>query len=353
MSPTSPLIVLLFGLTLQLGGCADSSSQTPSARGGSGGASGAAGSNGTALAAGTLEGGQAGGENTDPLPLPESVTLHGACALDDELGGFDLVTDEALELTTLSGTVKDGVDPAQVPEVVADDGVCRLLRREVFFCEPPCASGSTCGSDGSCVAMSRAQDLGDVRLDGWQRGLLMAPLQPGNLYSSELDFPGVEPGTLVRLRTTTGYAGETECFGFGVEPLKLLTGRWLLTAGRALNIRWIAPAAETRSAITLSLSVDQHGTTPLRLHCQSEDDGELEIPAEVIDTLLDAGLTGFPSAALDRNTTDSVALDDGCMHFRVSSVRKPDVAISGYTPCSSQGQCQTGETCNLALERCE
>ncbi len=317
------------------------------------GTAGQGGEAGGAARAGASGAGEAGSGGEEPLPLPETVTLHPACGIDEDLGGFKLVTDEEVELTTLSGSVKNGVDPGGISVLELENGDCRLLRRPRYFCDPPCSSGQACGSDGECVEMARAQDLGTIRVDGLVEPLRMEPRQPGNLYSAELDYPGIAPGTLVRLTTTVGYAGASEAFGFGVDPLELMTGRLLLSAGRDLSVRWIPPEIEARSGIAFDMSVDQHGTTPLRLHCETEDDGELVIPAEVIDALLEGGLTGFPSAVLDRRTVDSVTFDDGCMNFTVSSFRKPDIAVSGYTPCSSQDQCPSGETCNLALERCE
>lgn len=309
--------------------------------------------------AGAPASGGAGGGDVSPDPEggeggeldPSLVTLRGPCAREDYYGGFVLTSSEALG-TSLTGTVNNGVDPARVLELFATEGDCVLLRRPLLACDPPCSSGNTCGTDLVCQPMARAQDLGPIALEGAGELLEIEPLAPTNLYYAEPEaLPSA--GTPVRLSTDEGYAGEVALYGFGVEPLEVITGRWLLREGQPLVIRWIGVDEDTRSRISVELSVDQHGTTPLLLTCEAEDTGELEISATAVDALLAAGITGFPSARVERRTVDSVPVHEGCIDFRVTSSYEPDVAIEGYTPCSAPEQCPEGQTCNLALERCE
>jgi hypothetical protein len=281
------------------------------------------------------------------------VTLHGACSITERVGDFYLATYERDGSSALMGTVNDGIDPVKLPELLLDEGACKLWRRRHLECDPSCSSGTTCNAEGDCQPMARAQNLGTVTIDGLGATITLEPHAPGNAYFRDVDYSSESPAELVRLSTTRGYAGKQQLFAFGVPPLELMTGRWLFRKGNPLTIKWRTSDGPSAARVAIDLSVDQHGTTPARLLCDTEDTGALVISAEVVDTLLDAGVTGYPSAMIARRSVDSVDVPDGCMEFRVESVRTPDVAVAGYTPCSSQSQCPEGQTCNLALERCE
>jgi hypothetical protein len=87
--------------------------------------------------------------------------------------------------------------------------------------------------------------------------------------------------------------------------------------------------------------------------CLTEDDGELEITAKLIDALLDAGISGFPTGNVYRETLDSVELDAGCVELGVGAHEQRTLKVAGYVPCMKQADCPDGQTCNVALERCE
>jgi hypothetical protein len=301
--------------------------------------------------------GEAGGSATGPdvpdLPEPDSVTLRGPCPITERVGDVVVATYEDQDSTSLLGTVNDGIDPVKLPDLLLDEGACKLWRRRHLECDPSCSSGNTCNADGECQPMVRAQNLGTVTIDGLGTSLELEPTQPGNLYFADVDYSSASPAEIVRLSTTTGYAGEQELFAFGVAPLELITGRWLFKQGSPLTIKWRTGESPSSARIAIDVSVDQHGTTPARLLCDADDTGALAISAEVVDTLLEAGVTGFPSAMIARRSVDSTDVPDGCMEFAVESVRTPDVAVAGYTPCSNQSMCPEGQTCNLTLERCE
>jgi hypothetical protein len=54
-----------------------------------------------------------------------------------------------------------------------------------------------------------------------------------------------------------------------------------------------------------------------------------------------------------RRTADHVDLAIGCVDFVVGSPLAASVSVSGFTPCNGPADCPTGQTCNMALERCE
>jgi hypothetical protein len=103
----------------------------------------------------------------------------------------------------------------------------------------------------------------------------------------------------------------------------------------------------------VELSIDQHGLSPLSLRCLFPDTGEATIPADVIDGLIGAGVTGFPFGRLVRMTADSVQTEVGCVELRVGSPVAADVSVAGYVPCDDETDCPIDLDCNLQLQRCE
>jgi hypothetical protein len=283
---------------------------------------------------------------------PDTVTLRGACSGNQRVGGFVITSTPQTPKGYVGGTVKDGLDPEQLAEVVASADGCQLLKRPRYTCDPGCESGSVCNSDGECQKMARTQSLGPVTLRGLGAPLELKPKVPGNAYFQET--PRVPAaGAPLELTTTEGYAGETALYGLGVAPLELTVGFWVLRADKPLLVRWAAPPQGSRTRIRVELSVDQHGTTPIALACDWDDDGEGSVPKDLVAQLLEAGVTGFPSGTVTRFTADSVKVPSGCMDLLVSSSESPAVQVSGYTPCTSTNQCPKDQICNTQLERCE
>jgi hypothetical protein len=286
-------------------------------------------------------------------PDAASVALAGACAMEVDLGGFSISGTEGR--TGIDGAVADGVVPVSVLEQIAVAGDCVLLRRNSPFCDPACEPGETCDFDGSCLPYPAAQDLGTVTVDGLVAPVSMEPVFPGNTYyDTSLPTPPFEPGALITLRMPGGEYGPATLHGVGVEPLVTGDEEWLVEAGVDLAVHWQPPQAEpSRGSVALSISIDQHGATPAALHCSFEDDGEGVVPAAILQTLVDTGVTGFPSGSLVRWTQDHAVLSAGCMDLTVSIRAGVDVDVVGYTSCISDADCPDGQACNEELQICE
>jgi hypothetical protein len=320
-------------------GCSSESSKREQAQGGAGGQAGEGSAGETEAGAGSAS-------------IPD-FTLRGPCVPGERVGGFSLMADEDNEYAWFEGMVRDGIDPIDVPEPIDEDGECRLVRRPHLACATACESEFTCNAEGKCQSMARAKDCGTVTLLGLDEALTAKPSDTNKSYFEDVANPPLAAGSKTALSTTDGYAGVLSLYGYGVTPLELLTGRLALGVGKDLLVRWTPSDTEASARVTLSLSVDQHGSTPARLLCDFEDSGEVTVPAALMDQLLDAGVTGFPLAVVERRTTDSVSVPDGCAEFVVGSRRSPSVAIAGYTPCTSTANCPENQVCNTALERCE
>ena len=278
---------------------------------------------------------------------PTKVVLRGACAEADRLGGFQVQMNETDGYTAVDGVVRDGVMPGTIPVVVAAEGGCRLLGRRNLFCDPSCTPGFTCGLDETCVPMPQGQDLGTVILRGLVERLELKALSPGNSYShTRLPHPGYEFDHVIQARSAAGWLGPFELHGVGVTQLVPTANTWTLRRGEDLIIEWAPPPEGARSRIVIEINVDQHGLSPLVLSCNLPDLGSAAVPRAIVDALIDAGVTGFPTGKVIRRTEDSLTAAQGCVDFFVTSVRLIAIAVAGFTPCTRQEDCTPPEVCD-------
>jgi hypothetical protein len=291
------------------------------------------------------------------LPAPEgdpaTIGLEGMCPLETRLGGFAV---EALEsYSTVYGDVSEGVVPVTILQEVAAEGDCRLMKKENPFCDPPCEAGETCDFDGQCIPYPETQDLGTVTVAGLEIDVIMDPVKPGYAYfNTSVPHPAFAPDQLIELNTEAAYFDAFTLHGVGASMMEPLDKQWVVSEGQPLAVSWATSSDETqRAVVSLELNVDQHGTSPITVWCTFEDDGAGEVPAGLVDQLVNAGVTGFPSGKLTRRTEDKVELDQGCVDFVVASPRSVDVDVDGYTSCYTEEDCPPDQDCNLALQICE
>lgn len=102
----------------------------------------------------------------------------------------------------------------------------------------------------------------------------------------------------------------------------------------------------------LSMSVDQHGSTPVQLVCEAPNAGALVIEGGLITAFLDFGVSGFPTANYDLATVDEVQLEPGWVELAVRSHRQTPLTVEGHTPCDSPEDCREGQTCDLKIQTC-
>jgi hypothetical protein len=282
----------------------------------------------------------------------DTLELDGVCSDAEHWGAFQVDSNE--DYSYVTGTVANGVVPAAVLTNALSSGDCTIWRRENPFCDPSCEPGYTCDFDGTCVPYPENQDVGTVSVTGLLQPVSMTPVTPGYTYfDTSLPNPPWEPGSVITV-TTGGGAYEAAAV-YGIAPLSLdpPSMAWEVVAGEALPITWDTPTEAVRTEVVLTLSIDQHGITPSRVECVFEDDGSAEVPADVLASLMEFGVSGFPEGHLARRTADSAPIGGGCVDLEVTSSRLASVSIAGYTPCRSDAECPEGQECNEAMERCE
>lgn len=291
-------------------------------------------------------------DTSDPDGDPMTVPLGGTCPLDTRWGAFKVEANT--DYSAIDGAIADGVVPVTILEEALSEGDCRLMKRNNPFCDPSCGPGTTCDFDGTCIPYPANQDVGTVSITGLRDAVVMEPVEPSYKYFyTELHNPAFEAGKLIQMKSTGGAYAAVTLHGVGVAVLAPPSVDWLVTAGEALQLTWDAPTTEVRSEVFASVNVDQHGITPLTLECVFADDGAAEVPASVMDALLSAGVTGYPSGKLQRRTVDRADVGAGCVDFMVDYTLKAKVSVAGHTPCTGPGDCPEGMECNLAIQTCE
>jgi hypothetical protein len=285
-------------------------------------------------------------------PPAEFSPPRGPCATADRIGRFIIESQESFGV--VQGTFSNAVVPTAVPDVVVEDGTCRLDMRRTLSCVPACESGETCGEGGECVPYPARISVGEVKITGLTKPTELTPQNPGFIYlASGASNPPYTPGTEIIL--TASGSEETpgfDLFGVGSTPLSQ-EPNWVIEDGEDLAINWPSAGVDASTTVLVELTIDQHGTSPLSLACEFPDTGSAFVPATLIDQMLGAGVSGFPNGRITRRTADHVDVPLGCVELAVGSPRAASVTVAGYTPCHNTDDCPEGQTCNVPLERCE
>ncbi len=288
--------------------------------------------------------------DTDPDTQP---TLGGACPDITRLGRF--IVASTAHYSYVTGSSLDTVVPVNVYQPVVTEGECTLLQRQNPFCDPPCQASETCGFDDECMPYPTTQDLGVVTVQGLVVPVSMEPVTPGNTYfDTTLPNPPWEPGAQLTLATGGGIFDPVTLHGVAPQDLSASSVTWEIVQGEPMAVIWDPPTDQAGTAVRITLNVDLHGITPALLECWFDDDGQGEVPADLLDQFLSLGVTGFPEGSFARVTADQTPVGDGgCLDFWTQVQLVPALSVDGYTPCTRDEDCPEGMECNEELERCE
>jgi hypothetical protein len=249
--------------------------------------------------------------------------------------------------TSVQGTVTDAVRPMDVPQVALSEGACVLLRPKSLFCDPICPGGQTCAEDGLCVPLPSNQDVGVVTIGGLTAAVELEARAPVYFYNhvGALPHPAFEHGQPIDLSSTTGLRMATA----GVAPLEIALDALALEADQPASLLW-TPASEHQAVgVEIELNIANHGGTPARVVCHSDDNGRFDVPAAMVNALLALGYSGYPSVAVTRAASNTAEVDGGCVEFRAQSTVVLMVEIEGLVSCSEHGDCPDGQRCQADL----
>jgi hypothetical protein len=246
--------------------------------------------------------------------------------------------------TSILGKVFDGPTPeATIWELSAEKGDCRLLEPRVPFCDPACGT-AVCVEDGECQARPTSVALGTVTVSGVTTDaggteVSMDPIantyQPG--ASVHLPFPAFDAGAPISIAAEGGELGPFSVEAKAIAPLELSSEALLLTHDAPLVLNWTAgDVPEAR--ITVKLDISHHGGSKGKIECETSDTGQLELDAELVSSLLDLGVAGFPTVIVTRKSVGA----NGGVQLVVSSTLERAVEIEGLASCNEDADCPDG-----------
>jgi hypothetical protein len=277
------------------------------------------------------------------------------CESDEHVGTLRL--ERSSEFIALSGSVVSDVVESASYTVVGMEAGCTLLKKKNPFCDPPCSGGMVCTVDSACAEQPLSVNLGTLRVDGLELSdaalenvLTTDPQPPGQNYSVvvEGDAPA---GASIRLSSSGGDRAPLSLYATGLAPMVVTTENVTVEPNKPVKLAWEVPA-KGAALVRLTLNIDQHGNSPITLTCDVEDDGAHEIPASLVDALLESGVSGFPTAFVQRDSVDSLADDKGCIEFNMRDRAQRPVTVVGHTPCKNNTQCKNGQVCDVPTETC-
>jgi len=273
-----------------------------------------------------------------------SSLTYEPCAVESHVGGFDIVLGDGF--TAVQGQVFDAVTPSRVVETITASGECAWVRAPVLVCNPSCTGGEICGPTSACIASPVAQDIGTVTVAGLEVEVSIPPRAPTFFYTftGTLPHPGFETGAGIQLD-----APDLTLLGWGIESLAVGATVVTIQSASPVPLTWTPPAASGPAKVEISLNVNGHGLVGSHIECVVDDTGAFTIPEPLVTSLLDDGLSGFPTLTLRRTTTDSITTVHGCVELDVESAITLDVTIPGLESCDGNEDCTPPETCQPDL----
>jgi hypothetical protein len=266
------------------------------------------------------------------------------------VGGFRIQL--AAAYTGVTGSVRNGAVPADVPEVVAEEGSCRVLEQRILFCDPACGAGETCGEDGTCIPYPTNQQVGVVAVTGLNGSLNMEPNPTGsytNPAMPALPHPGFDEGAAIELTAEGGALEPFTLHGEGVAALSVAEEPLIAAMGQPLTLTWDAGAASDAVRLAVKIEFNRHGGTPSWIECDMDDTGSFEVPASIVDALLGLEISGWPTVTFTRRSVDSVNLSVGCVELQVFSQVVRELEIEGVQSCDDDNPCPNDEVCPVNL----
>jgi hypothetical protein len=217
-------------------------------------------------------------------------------------------------------------DAPAVPtaSLLASSGECEIWVHPLpAFCDPPCNLGACVGED-ECQLFPELVSAGDVTLTG-----LLEPLTFGSGefgYAPDVFFEGEDLFADGAAITASAPGGDVPGFTLEATGVPSLVADLDLESGGILTIedgvdeviRW---TAEGSGRVQLALVTGHHGSSyESLLVCESEDDGELIVPGDLIG-LFPRQVSDLESHTswLARYSRDVVDTDDGPIELFVSS----------------------------------
>jgi len=210
---------------------------------------------------------------------------------------------------------------------VLSQGNCTLFAYCQDFdrmCDPVCGIDEQCvveGSSGICRKFSVPRNVGTLAIEGLKVPMNLTADEFGRYFTFDAPDELFDRGDTVTIRTSGGEAGPFSIQATGVAPLEVESSDVVLTSGQQVEISWNPGDPQARVQIILTAGWHYPYAPSAAILCDVPDDeGQVDIPAVLVDDFLDRGsLFNRPSHAL-RYTRTVLPMPDGEVELTVGSV---------------------------------
>ena len=231
--------------------------------------------------------------------------------------------DEELHDRSIEVDFRTGPWPTAIV-VVAEAGACTMLAGSndiSYLCGDACTWGEAACIAGSCVSYPGKASAGPIEVTGLNGPLTLVPAAGG--YTFQGDVPGdlFSAGAEIRAKAVGDATGAFELVARGVPTLAWNPKGFNMEMGKDLVFHWTpAPDAPPGTRIYVNLQTGWHGTsTKAQIWCEGPDNGELVVPASMVDAFPVPSCGMCESSYIARFTRDVVDLGAGPIELVVAS----------------------------------
>ncbi len=297
------------------------------------------------------------GEENNPVPGGQRDSTHTI----ESYGVFrvTLVPENivlgSLPYTQISGMMNDGPSPPEIIfEETMKEGNCRLLKTIYPLCNPSCGSNAKCVKKDSCMEYPNNFSVGEVTLKGFKKNgsdttFKLSPRTGsiGTYYQMagiKLDYPPFTEGDTI----TFAPAGSASASPFtlqarAISPLKMITTTAILEDGKPITLKWEKSSIEGISRIHVRVNISYHGGTKGEIQCDCEDNGEIVIPARLLDELKTYGIAGYPVADVTRRSVGTN--ENAKAQLIIESTVTVELTYPDKQSCTGHEDCPEGYHC--------
>jgi hypothetical protein len=288
----------------------------------------------------------------DTATSPEEKDPDSGQSTEKAMGVFRILIDQDAQSTSFSGALYNGLNPELPWELVMSSGELELLVPEHPFCPDGCGSG-LCVADDSCALDPDRITAGTVTVTGvnLSNGTTSFTAKPiGTMYTAAVSF--AEPPFDAASSITLSAEGSTDASAFslttsGVEPIVLHNDSIVMADGEPITLSWTPPSVSGTTVMEIEMDISYHGGTKAKIVGECDDDGTLEIPADMLTKLKSYGISGFPKITMTRRSSSAVSASARAQ-LVIEATQRVYIDIPGVVSCdpgSGDAQCPEGQTC--------
>ncbi|MBN1602320.1 MAG: hypothetical protein JW915_11970 [Chitinispirillaceae bacterium] len=265
-------------------------------------------------------------------------------------GVFSVFIDQVSNRTQFTGKLYDGPIPNTVWDTVKVIGECKLFAPKQSTCQN-CGTGYVCVDDNNCQKEPDTITAGTLTVTGWENkgATATSTIEATNgTYMPTLDDRPKNPPFSEGETMTITASGNEVVAGFTISaktisPIEVYNDSIVMNPGEPILLKWKAADNPDNSKMKVVIDISYHGGTKAKIECDCRDDGELEIPAVLLDSLKSYGMSGHPKMELYRQ---SFGTDPGTgVEVKIEAFMLLWIKIPGLISCSVDSQCPDGQVC--------